>query len=78
MPTVPLAVPELAITGVPALTVRVKVPVPVPVALVALTAIDDVPDALGVPEINPVDVLIDNPAGKLVAPKLVGEFVAAI
>jgi len=61
-----------------ALTVRVSVAVPVPAPLVALNVTDDVPDVLGVPEIKPVAVLIDNPAGKPVAPKLVGLLVAAV
>ena len=69
---------ELVIAGVPALTVKVKVPVPAPAALAALSVTDDVPAAVGVPEINPVAVLIASPAGNPVAPKLVGEFVAVI
>ena len=69
---------ELVIAGAPALTVRVRVPVPVPAALVALSVIEDVPDAVDVPEIKPVAALTESPAGRPVAPKLVGEFVAAI
>jgi hypothetical protein len=37
-----------------------------------------VPVELRVPEINPVAVLMDNPAGKPLAPKLVGLLVAVI
>ena len=36
---------------------------PVPPALVALRVTDDVPAVVGVPEIKPVAVLIDKPAG---------------
>ena len=46
--------------------------------LLALSATGIVPAALGVPEINPVVALIDNPAGKPVAPKVVGLLVAVI
>ena len=38
----------------------------------------EVPAALGVPEINPVAVLRESPAGRPVAPKLVGLLVAVI
>jgi hypothetical protein len=48
--------------------VRVKVAVPVPAALVALSVTEEVPAAVGVPEINPVPVFTDNPAGNPVAP----------
>jgi len=60
------------------LTVRVRVAAPVPAALVALSASDDVPDAEGAPEIKPVVVLIDSPAGNPVAPNWWGCLVAAI
>jgi hypothetical protein len=51
--------------------------VPVPTLFVALSDTEDVPPApVGVPEIKPVEVLIDSPAGNPVAPKLVGVFVA--
>jgi hypothetical protein len=66
----------LVITGVAELMVTVRVAVLVPAALVALTFTAVVAAAVGVPEINPVAVLIDNPAGKPVAPKLLGELVA--
>ena len=68
MPTVPLAEVALEITGAAAEMVSVRVAVPVPVALVALSVTVDVPAALGVPEINPVLVLTDKPAGNPVAP----------
>ena len=58
--------------------VRVSVALPVPVELVALSVTVDVPDAVGVPEIRPVEVFTDNPAGNPVAPKLVGELDAVI
>jgi hypothetical protein len=59
--------------------VSVKVAVPVPTLLVALNDTVEVPPApVGVPEIIPVVVLSDNPAGNPVAPKLVGVLVAVI
>jgi hypothetical protein len=64
--------------GVAALIVNVSVRVPVPPALVALKFTVEVPAALGVPEINPVVVLIDSPEGSPVALKLVGLLVAVI
>ena len=60
------------------LTVKLNVAVPVPPALVALKLTDRVPEEAGVPEINPVPVLIDTPVGSPVALKLVGLFVAVI
>ena len=69
---------ELVITGLAGLIVRARVAVPVPPALVALRGTLDVPAAVGVPEIRPVAVLTDNPAGKPVALKLVGLLVAVI
>ena len=47
--------------------------VPEPPALVAVNDIVEVPTADGVPEMTPVPVLTDNPEGKLVALKVVGE-----
>ena len=58
--------------------VKVRVFVPVPPALVALKLTLEVPAVVGVPEIKPVVVLIDKPAGSPVALKLVGEFEAVI
>jgi len=58
--------------------VTVRVAMPAPEALDALIVTDDFPGAVGVPEIKPVAVLIDNPAGKPVAPKLVGMLEAVI
>ena len=51
---------------------------PVPVALAALSVTLEVPAPVGVPEIRPLPVLMLKPAGRPVAPKLVGEFVAVI
>jgi hypothetical protein len=51
---------------------------PVPPALVALRVTVEVAAAVGVPEISPVAVLIDKPAGKPVALYLVGVLVATI
>jgi len=49
--------------------VRVNVAVPVPPLLVALRVTLKIPTAVGVPEIRPVTVLTDNPAGNPVACK---------
>ena len=76
-PTAPLAVVALVITG-GAVTVIVSVAVPVPKLLLALSVTVETPAAVGVPEITPVVVLTDKPLGNPVAPKLVGELVAAI
>ena len=78
VPTGPEVGFRLIITGVTTEIVSVRVAVPVPVALVALSVTVDVPAAVGVPEIIPVDVFTDSPAGNPVALKLVGEFVAVI
>jgi len=69
---------ELVITGVAGLIVRVSVAVPVPPALLALKLTVELPAVVGVPEINPVTVLIVKPPGSPVALKLVGLFVAVI
>ena len=58
--------------------VNVSVAEPVPPAFVALIVTLDVPAAVGVPEITPVEALTDNPVGNPRALKLVGEFVAVI
>jgi hypothetical protein len=68
----------LVITGIAELTVTVRVAVLVPAAFVALIVTGVVAAAVGDPEITPVAVLIESPAGMPVAPKLVGEFVAVI
>ncbi len=65
---VPVAVVALVTTGICADTVSVRVAVPVPALFVAVSVIVFVPAAIGVPEIRPVDVLTDTPAGKPVAP----------
>ena len=58
---------------------RTRVAVPVPVELVAEMVTRNVPAAtLGVPEIRPVDVLMERPPGRPVALKEVGELSAAI
>jgi hypothetical protein len=61
-----------------ALTVNTSVADPVPAELAALIVTFDVPAAVGVPEMTPLVVLIDNPAGKPVALKLVGLLLAVI
>jgi hypothetical protein len=50
----------------------------VPVLLVALSDMVEVPAPVGVPEISPLVVLTESPAGRPVAPKLVGVLVAVI
>lgn len=56
VPTVPLAVEALLITGAEevVVTVSVRVALPVPAAFVAPMLTLEVPAALGVPEIKPV------------------------
>jgi hypothetical protein len=58
--------------------VSVKVACPEPPLLVAVKVTVEVPALVGVPEINPLLAFTDSPAGKPLAPKLVGEFVATI
>jgi hypothetical protein len=60
------------------LMMSVSVAVPVPVVLVALRVTVEVAAVLGVPEIKPVVVLTDKPAGNPMAPKLVGVLEAVI
>ena len=54
-------------TGAGGLIVNVKVALPVPPALVALMVTLYVPAVVGVPEITPVLVFTDRPAGSPVA-----------
>ncbi len=54
--------------GAGGLMVIVKVAVPVPPEFVALIVTVKVPEAVGVPEISPVEVFTVKPAGKPVAP----------
>ena len=68
VPTVAVAEAGLVIAGGGGLIVRVKMAVPVPPALMALRLIVGVPAVAGVPEIRPVDVFTDRPAGKPLAP----------
>jgi hypothetical protein len=60
------------------LTVRVRLAVPAPPELTALIATTEVPAAVGVPLIAPVEVLTESPEGNPVALKLVGELVAVM
>jgi len=78
VPTVPLAVLALVITGAAAATVRVRGALPVPPLLVALTVTLKVPAPVGVPEIKPETVFAVRPVGNPDAPKLVGELLAVI
>ena len=51
-----------------AFTVQLNEAVPLaPVVSLAVTVTDDVPAVVGVPEISPVEALIDSPAGRPVA-----------
>jgi hypothetical protein len=68
LPSVPLAVVALVITGAGMAMVSVKVALPVPPLFVALSVTVELPAAVGVPEINPVVLLTVSPAGKPVAP----------
>jgi hypothetical protein len=76
----PVAVVELVMTGGCAgeLTVRVRVALPVPPLLVAPRATMEVPVAVGVPEMSPVEVLTLRLPGSPVAEKLIGELEAVI
>jgi hypothetical protein len=47
---------------------NVRLALPAPPLLLALSVTVDVPAAVGVPEINPVVLLTDKPAGNPVAP----------
>ena len=78
MPTCPVAVKELLITGVVVATVTTKVAVPVPALLMAPIETLEVPADVGVPVIAPVAVFTERPAGRPVALKLVGELLAVI
>jgi hypothetical protein len=49
-------------------TVSVSVALPVPPLLVALTVTVEVPALVGVPEMKPVPLLTDSPAGNPAAP----------
>ena len=67
-PTVPVADVALVITGAAGLIVNVSVAFPDPVIFVALKVTVDVAAVSGVPEINPVAVLIESPEASPVAP----------
>src|SRR5260221_8978974 len=62
-----LVLPQNEVGGAPeppVFTVQVKVAVPdAPVVSVAVTVTVDVPAVVGVPEISPVEELMDSPAG---------------
>jgi hypothetical protein len=75
---VPLAEVELVMAGGADAIVSVRAATPVPALLVALRETVEVAAVVGVPEIRPVVVLIDRPAGNPVAPKLVGVLEAVI
>ena len=71
------AASALVITGI-GLTVNVSVWLAVPYALLAESVIVIVPAGVGLPEITPVSESRLKPAGRSVAAKLVGVWVAAI
>ena len=72
-PTGPQDAAALVIVGAGrASTVSVSVFCPVPTALVALNVTVETPAPVGVPDIRPVAVSTERPAGGRVAPKLVG------
>jgi len=60
------------------LTVNRNVAVPVPALLVALSVTFELPMVVGLPEIRPVAAFTTSPAGRPVAPKLMGLLVAVI
>lgn len=74
----PPAVAALVMTGTVDEMVRVTIRVAEPLALVAVTEGVYIPSAAGVPEITPVLVFSDSPAGNAVELKLVGELVAVM
>jgi hypothetical protein len=79
--TVPEGNDELLTTGaggVAGLITRFNCFVPVPATLAAESVMVNVPDAVGVPLITPLDVFTLSPAGNPDAPKVVGVFVAVI
>jgi hypothetical protein len=59
--------------GTAAWTVRVSVALPVPPEFVADRVTEDVPSDVGVPEMTPVVVSTERPAGRPVALKEVGD-----
>lgn len=69
---------EKITTGPAELMVRVSAALASPAALVAFSETSNVPEAVGVPEIRPVVVFVDKPAGNPVAAYEVGEWVAVI
>ena len=78
VPRVAVAVKVEEMTGA-ALRVMMRVVVPAPAVLAAERMTLKVPAAtLGVPEMRPVDVLMERPPGRPVALKEVGELLAAI
>src|ERR1051325_4003161 len=73
-----LGLNRVAVLGPEAVMLRASVAEPVPAELVALIETLKLPAAVGVPEMTPVVVLTDSPAGKPVALKLVGLLLAVI
>jgi hypothetical protein len=75
---VSLGLNRLAVVEPEAAMLRANVAEPVPAALVALMVTLKLPAAVGLPEMRPVVVFTESPAGKPVALKLVGLLVAVI
>jgi hypothetical protein len=68
LPTVPLADVGLVMTGAGTVIVSVSVALAVPERVIALRATEEVPAAVGVPEIAPVLPFRLSPDGNPVAP----------
>jgi hypothetical protein len=79
-PLVAVTANELVIVGLPVVDwiAMVRFALPVPPALEADRETEVEPEAVGVPLITPVAVLIDNPAGSPVALYEVGELLAVM
>ena len=80
VPFAPEAVRALLIVGAPGFFVKVRVRAALPAPKVLVADIDtmNVPSAVGVPVIMPVDVSTERPAGRFCASKEVGELLAVI
>ena len=74
----PMVEVGVVITGAGGRIVKLSVTEPVPPALVAFKVTLKVPLAVGVPEMRPVAVFTESPAGRPVALKLIGLLVAVI
>ena len=75
---VSLGLNRLTVVDPEAAMLKASVAEPVPAELVALSVTLKLPVTVGVPEMRPVAVLTESPAGRPVALKLVGLFIAVI